>query len=79
MRCLGQFGNKFCLKKRPRLIKALNNRFYVKFMQLEIGLHKLGLYARVLLEAISGAPIKILLIVVNLNKATHILGVQLNS
>ena len=31
-------GNKFCLKKRSRLIKALNNRFYVKFMQLEIGL-----------------------------------------
>ena len=32
------FGNKFCLKMRSRLIKALNNRFYVKFMQLEIGL-----------------------------------------
>ena len=32
------FGNKFCLKKRSRLIKALDNRFYVKFMQLEIGL-----------------------------------------
>ena len=31
------FGNKFCLKKRSRLIKALDNRFYVKFMQLEIG------------------------------------------
>ena len=31
-------GNKFCLKKRSRLIKALNNMFYVKFMQLEIGL-----------------------------------------
>ena len=31
-------GNKFCLKKRSRLIKALNNRIYVKFMQLEIGL-----------------------------------------
>ena len=31
-------GNKFCLKKRSRLIKALGNRFYVKFMQLEIGL-----------------------------------------
>ena len=30
------FGNKFCLKKRTRLIKALDNRFYVKFMQLEI-------------------------------------------
>ena len=29
------FGNKFCLKKRSRLIKALDNRFYVKFMQLE--------------------------------------------
>ena len=27
-----------CLKMRSRLIKALNNRFYVKFMQLEIGL-----------------------------------------
>ena len=35
------FGNKFCLKKRSRLIKALDNRFYVKFMQLEIGLFKL--------------------------------------
>ena len=32
------FGNKFCLKMRSRLIKALNNRFYVKFVQLEIGL-----------------------------------------
>ena len=32
------FGNKFCLKSRSRLIKALNNRFCVKFMQLEIGL-----------------------------------------
>ena len=32
------FGNKFCLKKRSRLIKALNNRIYVKFMQLGIGL-----------------------------------------
>ena len=32
------FGNKFCLKKRSRLIRALDNRFYVKFMQLEIGL-----------------------------------------
>ena len=32
------FGNKFCLKKRSRLIKALDNRFYVNFMQLEIGL-----------------------------------------
>ena len=31
-------GNKFCLKKRSRLIKALNNRFYVKFVQLKIGL-----------------------------------------
>ena len=32
------FGNKLRLKKRSRLIKALDNRFYVKFMQLEIGL-----------------------------------------
>ena len=32
------FGNKFCLKKRSRLIKALDNRFHAKFMQLEIGL-----------------------------------------
>ena len=31
-------GNEFCLKKKSRLIKALDNRFYVKFMQLEIGL-----------------------------------------
>ena len=34
------FGNEFCLKKRSRLIKALDNRFYVKLMQLEIGLLK---------------------------------------
>ena len=34
------FVNKFCLKKRSRLIKALDNRFYVRFMQLEIGLLK---------------------------------------
>ena len=32
------FGNEFCLKKRSRLIKAFDNRFYVKFMQLEISL-----------------------------------------
>ena len=32
------FGNKFCLKKRSRLIKALDNRFYVKLIELEIGL-----------------------------------------
>ena len=32
------FGNKFCPKKRSRLIQALDNRFYIKFMQLEIGL-----------------------------------------
>ena len=32
------FGNEFCVKKRLRLIKALDNGFYVKFMQLEIGL-----------------------------------------
>ena len=32
------FGNEFCLKKRSRLIKALDNRFFVKFMQLDIGL-----------------------------------------
>ena len=31
-------GNKFNLKRRSRLIKALDNGFYVKFMQLEIGL-----------------------------------------
>ena len=31
-------GNKFCLKKRSRLIKATDNRFYAKFIQLEIGL-----------------------------------------
>ena len=34
------FGNKFCLKKRSRLIKAIDNRFYVKFMQLEIVLFR---------------------------------------
>ena len=31
------FGNKFCLKKMSRLMKALDSRFYVKFMQLEVG------------------------------------------
>ena len=31
-------GNKFCLKKRSRLIKVLDNRLQVKFMKLEIGL-----------------------------------------
>ena len=30
------FGNKFCLEKRSRLMKALDNRFNFKFMQLEI-------------------------------------------
>ena len=41
MRCLGQqlaLGINSSLKERSRLIKALDNRFYVKFMQLEIGL-----------------------------------------
>ena len=37
------FGNKFCLKKRSGLIKTLNNRFYVKFTQLEIGLFSAAL------------------------------------
>ena len=32
------FENKFNLKKRSGLIKPLDNGFYVKFMQLEIGL-----------------------------------------
>ena len=32
------FGIIFFLKKRSRLIKALDNRFYVKFMELEVGL-----------------------------------------
>ena len=31
------FGNKICLKKMLRLTKALDNRFYIKFTQLEIG------------------------------------------
>ena len=37
---IAKFGNKFCLKKRSRLTKALDNRFYIKFMQFEIGLLK---------------------------------------
>ena len=36
------FGNNFCLIKRSRLIRALDNRFYVRFMQLEIGLLQRG-------------------------------------
>ena len=32
------FGNKFCLEKRSRLIRASDNRFYVKFTELEISL-----------------------------------------
>ena len=32
------YGNKFCLRKRSRLIQGLDNRSYVKFIQLEIGL-----------------------------------------
>ena len=36
LKAITSFGNKFCLKKRSRLIRALDNRFYVKFMQLEI-------------------------------------------
>ena len=44
MRCLGlvSFGN-ILSEKISGLLKALDNRFYVKFMQLEIGL--LGDYA----------------------------------
>ena len=30
------YGNKFSLRKRSRLIQGLDNRFYVKFLQLEI-------------------------------------------
>ena len=37
-RAITSFGNKFSLKKRSRLVKALDSRFYVKFMQLEIGI-----------------------------------------
>ena len=35
------FANEFCVKKRLRLIEALDNGFYVKFMQLEISLFEL--------------------------------------
>ena len=35
---ISSYGNKFCLRKRSRWIKGLDNRFYVKFMELEIGL-----------------------------------------
>ena len=35
---IASFGNNFVLKKRSRLIEALDNRYYVKFIQLEIGL-----------------------------------------
>ena len=31
-------GNKFCLKKRSRLMKAFDNKFYVRSMPVEIGL-----------------------------------------
>ena len=37
-----------------------------------------GLGARVLIEAINGVPIKILSIVINLNRETHTVGLQLN-
>ena len=50
----------------------------MRFKQKPID-NAVGLSARVLLEAISGDPIKILSIVVNLNKTTHILGLKLNS
>ena len=43
------FGNKFCLKMRSRLIKALNNKFYVKFMEFKIGL----------LGAVNGYPSRV--------------------
>ena len=33
---IASFGNTFRRKKTSRLIKVLDNRFYVKFMQLEI-------------------------------------------
>ena len=36
---------------RSRLIKALNNRFYVKFMQLEIGLF--AVFCQVFLESLA--------------------------
>ena len=37
-RAVTNFGNKFCLKRRSTLIKALDDRLYVRFMQLEMGL-----------------------------------------
>ena len=46
------FGNTFCLRKRSRLIKALDDRFYVKFMQLEIGLLKQTRYRNLSLSFI---------------------------
>ena len=41
-KAITSFGNKFYLRKRSKLVKALDNRFYVKFMQLEIGLSSIG-------------------------------------
>ena len=53
------FGNKFYLKKRSRLRKALDNRFYAKFMQLEIGLFPgstiVGIFLRLPCSASTGS------------------------
>ena len=35
------FGNKFCLKERSRLIKALDNRFHVKFITITVHVERL--------------------------------------
>ena len=43
---------------RSRLIKALNNRFYVKFMQLEIGLFSISKMTYIHLAHSSPAPIR---------------------
>ena len=61
------------------------NRLYVHSEKAEFRFYwkpldnVIGLCARVLPETISGVLIKILLSAVNLNKATHTLGEQLNS
>ena len=54
------FGNKFCQKKRSSLIKALDNRLYVKFMQLEIGLlpHCLFFFGQSQASEINAATIR---------------------
>ena len=60
------------------MINTIIQDLYLGFCQAS-GINAVGLGVLVLLEDISGVLVKVLSVVVDLNKATHIWGLQLNS